>query len=62
MAELRAVVEPPDMRTAPMAMDAEGKVRVICEACGSTNLSFDGADIDKCLDCGHWRYREADHA
>jgi ribosomal protein L37AE/L43A len=46
--------EPP---FAPMAMDEQGDVRVICEMCGSSNLNFDGADIDKCRDCGHWRYR-----
>lgn len=42
---------------APVGMDEKGEVRVSCEKCGSTNLNFDGHDIDKCKDCGHWRYR-----
>lgn len=42
---------------APVGMDEKGEVRVCCEACGSRNLDFDGHDIDKCKDCGHWRYR-----
>lgn len=42
---------------APVAVDEDGKPTVCCEACGSTNLEFDGWDIDKCRDCGHWRYR-----
>lgn len=28
-----------------------------CRKCGSTNVNLDGWDIDKCGDCGHWRYR-----
>lgn len=46
--------EPP---FAPVALDEEGNPHVICEMCGSRNLDYDGADIDKCRDCGHWRYR-----
>ena len=46
--------EPP---YAPVALTEDGKPVVCCEKCGSTNLDFDGADIDKCRDCGHWRYR-----
>jgi hypothetical protein len=29
----------------------------LCQKCGSRNLTLDGWDIDKCQDCGHWRYR-----
>lgn len=49
----------PEPRFAPIAADENGDVRVCCENCGSFNLDFDGWDIDKCLDCGHWRYRVA---
>lgn len=28
-----------------------------CVECGSSNVNLDGWDIDKCQDCGHWRYR-----
>jgi DNA-directed RNA polymerase subunit RPC12/RpoP len=34
-----------------------GFVAPLCDACGSANLELDGWDIDKCRDCGHWRYR-----
>lgn len=47
-------------RFAPVSMDEHGNVRVCCENCGSLNLDFDGWDIDKCKDCGHWRYRADD--
>lgn len=43
---------------APLAIDEDGKTTICCEACGSTNIELDGWDIDKCRDCGHWRYRE----
>ena len=46
--------EPP---FAPLVVDEEGKPQVCCEQCGSTDLDFDGWDIDKCRSCGHWRYR-----
>ena len=51
--------EPDDelMPFAPVALDEHGNPHVICEACSSSNLDFDGWDIDKCRDCGHWRYR-----
>jgi ribosomal protein L37AE/L43A len=42
---------------APLALDEHGKPVVVCEMCGSRNLELDGWDIDKCQDCGHWRYR-----
>ncbi len=42
---------------APLSLDESGRPVVTCEACGSDSLSLDGWDIDKCLDCGHWRYR-----
>jgi DNA-directed RNA polymerase subunit RPC12/RpoP len=42
---------------APMALDEDNKPVVVCEMCGSRNIDFCGWDIDKCLDCGHWRYR-----
>jgi ribosomal protein L37AE/L43A len=45
---------------APVAVDEEGAPRVCCESCGSTNIELDGWDIDKCHDCGHWRYRGAE--
>lgn len=35
----------------------EGNATVCCEQCGSADLELDGWDIDKCRDCGHWRYR-----
>jgi ribosomal protein L37AE/L43A len=44
-------------RFASVAMDEKGELYTCCEACGSRNLDYDGADIDKCRDCGHWRYR-----
>lgn len=47
---------------APVAMDKDGNTFTCCEACGSRNLYYDGADIDKCRDCGHWRYRCEDSA
>jgi hypothetical protein len=43
---------------APIALDEEGNPVVCCEKCGSVNLELDGWDIDKCRDCGHWRYRD----
>lgn len=42
----------------PTAILRDGSVRVVCEACGSLNVDFCGHDIDKCCDCGHWRYRQ----
>lgn len=42
---------------APVCVDENGDTTVCCEQCGSTNLELDGWDIDKCRDCGHWRYR-----
>jgi hypothetical protein len=36
---------------------ASPPVPLKCEKCGSVNLELDGWDIDKCRDCGHWRYR-----
>ena len=46
--------EPP---FAPVALDEDAEPVVVCEMCGSTNLAFEGDDIDKCRDCGHWRHR-----
>lgn len=31
--------------------------RTCCEVCGSLAIDFSGDDVDKCLICGHWRYR-----
>jgi Zn finger protein HypA/HybF involved in hydrogenase expression len=39
------------------ALDDPTGLDVCCEKCGSTNLDLDGWDIDKCRECGHWRYR-----
>lgn len=47
----------PGRRFAPIAVDEEGRTFVCCEMCGGRNIKFDGWDIDKCRDCGHWRYR-----
>jgi hypothetical protein len=48
----------PENPFAPVALDEDGNPIVCCEKCGSVNLDFDGWDIDKCRDCGHWRYRQ----
>jgi hypothetical protein len=48
----------PEQPFAPIALDEEGNPVVCCEKCGSVNLELDGWDIDKCRDCGHWRYRD----
>jgi hypothetical protein len=42
---------------APTAVDAEGNTATCCEMCGGQNIDYDGWDIDKCRDCGHWRHR-----
>jgi len=52
--------ERPDPPFAPVALDEDGQLHTCCEMCGGSNLDFDGADIDKCRDCGHWRYRGAE--
>lgn len=42
---------------APVCMNEDGSTQTCCENCGSVNLDFRGDDSDKCLDCGHIRYR-----
>jgi hypothetical protein len=52
--DVSSIVWTPGSTTAILV---DGSVRVVCEACGSLNIDFCGHDIDKCCDCGHWRYR-----
>lgn len=44
-------------RFSAVAVDEKGNPIVCCEMCGSIDIELDGWDIDKCWDCGHWRYR-----
>lgn len=49
----RSDSEDREPKFAPVAMDEKGELHTCCEACGGSNIEYDGHDIDKCRDCGH---------